>query len=210
MHDVTKFYNFSREVIISAGYASEIEWQARKRFESVSVDEFLGQMAWVVLASGMKEAVVRAKYPGVTSSFFEWDVAEIMAHGEACALAALNSFGHRGKIYAILEGVEKVYREGWDHLKTRISTNPIKVLQEFKFIGPITSYHLAKNLGLDVAKPDRHLVRIAAAFGYADVQRFCREISEEVGDPVPVVDIVLWRYATLDKNYIERIESFKI
>jgi 3-methyladenine DNA glycosylase Tag len=207
MSESTRFYDHAKTVITAAGYGPEIEWQAAKRFESVTEEEFLSQLAWVVLASGMKESIVRAKYPGVSSSFFEWDISEIMAHGEACALASLHSFGHRGKIYAILDGAEKVNREGWDHLKIRISKNPIKVLQEFKFIGPITVYHLAKNLGLDVAKPDRHLVRIAAAFGYSDVQRFCRDISEEVGDSVPVVDIVLWRYATIAPNYLEVIKS---
>lgn len=208
--ELETFYNFAKEVIIKAGYESEIEWQASKSFESVSEDEFLGELAWVILASGMKEAVVRAKYPGVESSFFEWDVPEILKHGEACVWAALNSFGHKGKIYAILEGVEKVNREGFDHLKIRIERDPIKVLQEFKFIGPITSFHLAKNLGISVAKADRHLVRIATAFGYTDVQQFCKFLSENSGDKIQVVDIVLWRYATLDKDYIQRIESFKI
>ncbi len=204
------FYNFAKEVVVKAGYESEIEWQASKRFESVSETDFLGELAWVILASGMKESVVRVRFPGVESSFFGWDATEILKHGEACVWSALNSFGHEGKIYAILEGVEKVEREGFDHLKIRIEKDPIKVLQEFKFIGPITSFHLAKNLGVPVAKADRHLVRIASAFGCADVQRFCKFLSDKSGDKIQVVDIVLWRYATLDKDYIQRIELFKI
>lgn len=209
MSDAIGFYDYAKAVVIASGYGPEIEWQAGKIFESVTEEEFLSQLAWVILASGMKEAVVRAKYPGVESSFFSWDVSEILAHGNACCTEALASFGHRGKIHAILEGVEKVDREGWHHLKRRVSHHPISVLQEFKFIGPITSFHLAKNMGLPVAKPDRHLVRIATAVGYSDVQRFCRDLSGESGDSVPVVDIVLWRYATITSDYLKVIEEMR-
>jgi thermostable 8-oxoguanine DNA glycosylase len=65
----------------------------------------------------------------------------------------------------------------------------------------VTVYHLAKNIGLQFAKPDRHLVSISNKAGYQDVQAFCRDISNQVGDSITVVDLVLWRFATLEKNY---------
>ena len=61
---------------------------------------------------------------------------------------------------------------------------------------------MAKNIGIQVAKPDRHLVRMAKAAGYSDVQLFCRTISQLSGDSIPVVDIVLWRFATIEKDYL--------
>src|SRR5204862_28581 len=36
------------------------------------------------------------------------------------------------------------------------------------YIGPVTCWHLAKNVGMDVVKPDRHLVRMAQASGARD------------------------------------------
>lgn len=62
-----------------------------------------------------------------------------------------------------------------------------------------------KNLGIQVAKPDRHLVRIAQNYGFNDVQKFCSSISEKTNDPVSVVDLVLWRYATLDREYLSNL-----
>ena len=77
-------------------------------------------------------------------------------------------------------------------------------------IGPITKFHLARNLGLDYAKPDRHLVKIALAFGYSNVQAFCREASELTGDKIGLVDLVFWRFAVLNANkYLELIEIYK-
>ena len=62
-------------------------------------------------------------------------------------------------------------------------------------LGPITSHHLAKNLGLQAAKSDRHLQRIADALGFGGVTETCQVLSEYSGDPISVVDIVLWRFA---------------
>jgi hypothetical protein len=49
---------------------------------------------------------------------------------------------------------------------------------------------------------DRHLTRLASHAGYNDVQLFYRDISSQTGDSVPVVDIVLWRFATINENYL--------
>ena len=73
-------------------------------------------------------------------------------------------------------------------------------METLPWIGPITKYHLARNLGIDVAKPDRHLVRLAKRFGYNEstgVQQMCEELAERTRDRIGVVDVVLWRYANL-------------
>ena len=58
---------------------------------------------------------------------------------------------------------------------------------------------------MPVAKPDRHLVRIAEGVGYDSPQQLCDVVSEIVGDPVSVVDIVTWRYATLKGDFVYRL-----
>lgn len=196
-----------KQSVIASGFGIEIDWQARIRYDDVAESHFLRELAWVILASGMKEKVIRQKFPAISEAFFSFASAKTIAENrDKCIAAALRAFGHKGKIPAIADGAAKVNTEGFDHLKARILTNPIKVLQEFGFVGPITVYHLAKNLGLQVAKPDRHLVRIAAVCGYSDVQKFCQEVSKIGGDSVPVVDIILWRYATLNPDYLKKFQ----
>jgi 3-methyladenine DNA glycosylase/8-oxoguanine DNA glycosylase len=62
------------------------------------------------------------------------------------------------------------------------------------FIGPVTQYHLARNLGFNVVKPDVHLVRLAKKFSFEDADALCSAISREVGLRKGLVDLVLWRY----------------
>ena len=194
-------YRFAKCRVIKAGYAKEIEWQENIRLDKVTELDFLRELAWVILASGMKEKIIRQVFPRITAAFLDFGSAEaITEHETECKAEALKAFNNKRKIGAIIAGAWKVKGNGWFHIKKRLqgSKDPLGVLREFSFIGPITFYHLAKNIGLPVAKPDRHLVRIAEGEGYEDVQAFCSHISELTGDSVPVVDIVLWRYATLE------------
>ena len=85
--------------------------------------------------------------------------------------------------------------------------DPINKLQALPYIGPITSYHLAKNLGVPCAKSDRHLKRLSEMLGFNCVQQFCKEVSTLSGDAIHVVDLVLWRFATLQRDYLKILKG---
>jgi len=68
--------------------------------------------------------------------------------------------------------------------------------QSLPWIGPITKYYMAKNLGADVCKPDRHLTRIAGKYDM-ELEELCKKLSEESGDHISMVDNVIWRVANL-------------
>jgi hypothetical protein len=44
------------------------------------------------------------------------------------------------------------------------------------------------------AKPDRHLVHLALSLGFGSPHDLCSAIAESTGDPVQIVDLILWRY----------------
>ncbi len=200
-------YEMAKNAIIDQGYAEEIAWQEGLRFQDVTETDFLRENAWVVLCSGMRETVVRSRFRAVSESFENWVSAKrIVEKRSHCRRKALCHFNHIAKIEAIIDTAERVAAQGFSKFKELIRSRPLSALQSLRFVGPITSYHLAKNLGLPLAKPDRHLVRWANAAGYSDVQVFCAEISRSTGDSVPVVDLVLWRFATIHPDYLEQFE----
>lgn len=199
-----KTYKAVKNQVIKLGYGPEICNQMQVSFEKLTERGFLSEYAWVVLASGMKERVVRDKFPAFKAAFGGLVSAlDIVENSLAYSERAEKVFGHKRKIGAIVNaaGIILMEPEGFQSFKEHIRSRGISALYSLPYIGPITSYHLAKNIGFPVAKPDRHLVRIAYIYGYKDVQKFCEDISEMSGDPVPVVDIVLWRFATLTDNY---------
>ena len=114
-----------------------------------------------------------------------------------CRRRALATFRNTRKIDAILEIVQRVAAEGIDVIRDSIRANGTDYLREFPLMGPITAIHLAKNLEVQIVKPDRHLVRLAKSAGYESADVMCRTIADHVGDSLSVIDIVLWRYATI-------------
>jgi len=83
---------------------------------------------------------------------------------------------------------------GFEAFKLKLVGNFFDFGRTLPFIGPVTVQHLAKNLGVEAAKPDRHLTRLADRFGYETVQEMCSAISGRTGDSLSVTDLVLWRF----------------
>jgi len=191
-------YVKAKTLLVQMGYAHEIDWQEKRRLTDVGESDFLRESAWVILSSGMREAVIRAKFGLISKIFFNWIGSKIIVENkDECLVKSLQVFNHTGKFKAILNVSERVYQQGFNQIKRRISNQGIRYIRTIPYMGPITSYHLAKNLGIDVVKPDRHLSRISERAGYSDPTDMCTKISQHVGDRLSVIDIVLWRYATL-------------
>lgn len=206
VRSLAELYLNAKRFVLEAGFEAEVAWQENACWTPLTEHRFLSEAAWVVLSSGMRESVVRAVFPAIAAAFAGFSTAsEAAAAVKKGRTKALRVFRHAGKIDAIIAIVAHVNDIGLAAVSHRLACEGATYLRTLPYIGPVTVYHLAKNLGQDVAKPDRHLVRIAHACGYNDPQILCRQLGDFVGDPVPVVDIVLWRFATLVKNYVDII-----
>lgn len=197
-------YLFAKTIVIDEGYSEEIRWQDELQFENIDESTFLKELGWVTLTSGMKTEIIANRFDKISECFYNWVSArKIAGNSEMCLRRALQIFNHKKKIAAIINAAEIIVKLGFHKLKEAIKKDPINTLRMFNFIGPITAFHLAKNIGIPIAKPDRHLQRIVHHEGYDDVQKFCRDVADMSGDKIQVVDLVLWRYATLEPNYLK-------
>jgi hypothetical protein len=174
------YYLELKNDLIALGYKHEIDWQTNLQPVSDAF-VFRNECIWVILNSGLKEQIARSIWNSIQSAW---------AHGFNTDFA----FKHPGKVKAI-DFIRENYEAIFDGYCT--SLDRLTYLQNIPFIGPITKYHLAKNLGYDVVKPDRHLVRIAKEYGYDNPTELCNSISAATGDKICVVDLVLWRSANL-------------
>jgi hypothetical protein len=177
------------------GLDREVEWQRRATFHEFGETDLLRQSAWVILCSGFRVSVVAQVFDYLSLCFCDWESADaVVSAFPACRDAALASFAHRRKLDAIVDVARRVQRFSFTRVKFAILCDPIGELQKFPYIGKITAAHLAKNLGFDVAKPDRHLVRISQQLGYSSARELCNAIAADTGEPVKVIDLILWRY----------------
>lgn len=209
LEQLATLYMFAKQAVINDGYASEIDWQDGIVFDHLTETDFLREAAWVVLSSGMSELVIRRKFPQISDAFLNWESASQIAESASeCSEVALRHFRHQKKINSILTIAIHISESGFEVIYERIRKDGPSYFSQFPYFGPATSRHLAKNIGLQVAKPDRHLTRISERTGYCTPERMCADIANLVGDKISVVDIVLWRYATLHKDYPQFFRPF--
>jgi hypothetical protein len=190
-----QIYARASDYIAAAGLDHEVAWQRNANLASISESMLLREAAWVILCSGFRESVVRRVFDHISLCFCDWDsAAAIVESYPACHLAAQASFHSPAKLSAIVEIARRINAIGFDVLKSELMTDPITTLRQFPYIGPITVWHLAKNLGYDSPKPDRHLTRIAKRMGFSGPEQFCAAIAAASGEAVKVIDLVVWRY----------------
>lgn len=166
-----------KSALIDRGYASEIDWAADVK-PCDNANDFACEAIWVVLNGGMREQVARSIWSRIRPA---------LEAGEPID----GLFGHKLKVRAI--------KEIWSNRELMFAMyctamDKLEFLNDLPHIGSVTKFHLARNLGLDVCKPDRHLVRIAAP---QSPDELCTRLSMETGDRIGLVDCVIWRAANL-------------
>ncbi|MCA0012882.1 hypothetical protein LB561_09965 [Mesorhizobium sp. B292B1B] len=163
----------------------ELDPDAMKKVETksppIDATDFALKVSYVILNSGMRWTVAQDIWSRMKPSLIET--------GEVG-----DTFGHPGKKKSInqvmtnrtdyFDGFRSVWQIGSDAV--------IEFCETLPHVGGITKYHLAKNLGVDVAKPDVLLERVAARSGET-VQELCSRLSNRSGDSVSKVDYVIWK-----------------
>ena len=196
--------------VINKGFSWEIDWQENQCIKSLSESEFYREAAWVILSSGMSVRSVTSVFNKISRVFLNWEDSEkIVKQGDTCVNQALKHFNHKGKINAILSIIRHVNNIGFEVFKTELIDNGVEHIQQFSFFGPATSFHLAKNIGMNVVKPDRHLMRLAEALNFSTPDKLCKAIANQIDEKISVVDVVLWRYCVMNPNYLAMIKRFK-
>lgn len=177
--DIIGFYNKAKEFVLNTEYVKEFEDVDKRYFKDTTPQKFLSQYAFVVLNAGMKNQVAEKMY-------------------ERMCKEGIDTVHHMGKKKAIIY-VSDNYVSIFEELKNRHGDlRKIEFLKDLPWIGDITKYHLARNLGIDCAKPDRHLFRLAEKYGFENTHLMCDYINSKTGDRVGSIDLVLWRYINLN------------
>lgn len=141
-------------------------------------DDFAREAIFVIANSGMRHTVA--------AGIFKRCLATLMS-----GTPVSEAFGHKGKAGAM----ETIWRDREQLLAGYlVAEDKLAFLEALPWIGPITKFHLAKNFGLNHAKPDLHLQRMAQRQG-TTVQELCENLAQESGLRAATVDVILWRAA---------------
>ncbi|QFT76013.1 hypothetical protein FIU90_00520 [Erythrobacter sp. THAF29] len=158
-----------------AGYKAAIEWSENIRM-TADAENFASEAIYVICNSGMGNRIALPIFQ---------DCMIALRAGHSCKTV----FGHPGKSDAI----DYIWKERRALFRKLMKADDlIEFCAKLPWIGPVTKFHLAKNLGADVAKPDVHLNRLAEPEGVT-AQELCERLAKETGYRAATVDLVLWR-----------------
>ena len=181
--NICEFYYMAYDAINKTKYSYEINYiDSLKPIEEQDAYAFFLEYVWVVLNAGMKEQVARNIYNRYCENF---------------DIIFINHPTKRKAIEHMINNYEQIFDELLD------AEDKIKYLETLYWIGPITKYHLARNMGIECVKPDRHLVRLSGMFGFESPLELCEVIKNDNGTMLGTIDVVLWRYCNLFKGYTE-------
>lgn len=157
------------------GLGPRIAW-SETILPPLSAELFAEEAIYVICNSGMNNRVASTIYTRCIDALRE-------------GRAVRDVFGHPGKAAAI----ERIWLER-DALFAayQAAGDKAEQLQSLPFIGGVTALHLAKNFGVDTAKPDVHLERLARREDIT-TEQLCARLAAETGYRVATIDTILWR-----------------
>lgn len=195
----TKALEFTTEY-----YKEDLDRISSTKFENITPDFFLREMAWCICVSGFNAKVVSKFFPKlleILDPMFsdiangKWQYWDDCRYTLDKPLAGV--FRNKRKMDAIIyNSIELVSRgikkKSWELYRDSELDSPDK-LEKFQMIGPAISKHLARNIGLlNFVKPDVHLKRFALNWKFKDPDELCLAIQKEFNLPLGLIDLVLW------------------
>ena len=193
MKNLVEFFKKAEQFVRNNGFDQEIDWcDRRPSFDLCDEQRFLHEYAWVVFNSGMRNRVVAAKWNALKEAFEFFHRERIIQNQATVMKNALRVFGNYKKVAAVID-VATDHLSKWLEFHDDIRNDTLATLDALPFIGPVTKYHLARNLGFDYIKPDRHLIRLSAQFNMTPFV-LCEKIHQATGRRLGTVDVILWRY----------------
>ncbi|WJY18324.1 hypothetical protein QQS45_11960 [Alteriqipengyuania flavescens] len=158
-----------------AGYGPSIDW-SKTIAEPADAEAFASEAVYVICNSGFRNSIA--------TPIFHKCMAALRAGGTASSV-----YGHEGKC----AGIDYIWQNRTALFAAyRQDADKLAYLRTLPWIGPVTSYHLYKNLGGDHAKPDVHMERLARR-DKTTTAKLCRRLARQSGYRIATIDTVLWR-----------------
>ena len=163
------------KAVREAGYTSAIE-RSENMQPPATAAAFATEAIYVICNSGLANSVA--------VPVFERCMAALLSGQSATTV-----FGHPGKASAI----DRIWKKRASLFRQlQKSDDLIAFCASLPWTGKITKFHLAKNLGADVAKPDVHLNRLGESEGRS-AQEICERLATITGYRIATIDLILWR-----------------
>ena len=182
-------------------YQKELDQISSVKFEDLHPVHFFREVCWVIHATGFSAKAVGKFFERLMTAY--GDFIDLAQEDKNTVIERVRKVvNNPPKIIAVHQMAKNLTlglgTVGWEEYKNQNLSSP-DLLKKLPYIGKITCFHLARNIGLlECVKPDLHLVRLAKHWGYKDCLSMCEDIQkqheETSGEKLPlgIIDLAIW------------------
>lgn len=196
LSDSPKVYFKKAEKFAFQHYEKEIKNIWGTKFEEITPEFFFHECIWVIHATGFSASAVGKFIHRVIEAYGDFRVLaeEDFEKAFSRIRKVCNNKQKAASIFEIAEILSTI--KDWEAWKNE-NINDVDKLQKLPYIGPVTKYHLGRNIGLlDSVKPDLHFVRMAKHWGFENSLKMCQHLQEGTNYPLGIIDLILWYSAS--------------
>jgi len=193
---IQKYFDDSYR-FVNKFYSNELNYYLNLDFHLLTIDNFYQEYIWCVHTAGFSAKIVGKHINNllkIYSPYYLYATTDFNQSFESLKLICNNQLKSQAiwKLANIL--ITELKTIDWLTFKNQHLNTPEK-LQRLPYIGKITCFHLARNIGLlDSVKPDLHLTRLATHFGFKTPIEMCQAINSDL--PLGIIDLILWYAAS--------------
>jgi DNA-3-methyladenine glycosylase I len=188
--------------------------------QSLTDCDYFHVLVKVIFYSGFKAAVVDRIVDKIIATFEDFhQVALFTDHDIQAIIQKGEIIGNKKKIEGVIANAKaflnllkyhssfKAYLDSFDAHQSDTNLFRLKsdLQKRFSYLGPITVFHFLTDVGFNVLKPDRVIMRIFYRLGLILTENDLtnaimvgRRLSEATGYPIRYIDIILVSYGQLD------------
>ena len=190
------------EAFVRENFPEDLEWSERiihTSIKDITKQWFYSEYAHCVYCSGFNVRIVWMKSDALREAYYDYDPVKVAANPDEVRRKAMKKtcIRNKRKVDAIIKAAPIINQLEWPGFLYKARGN-FNVFKTLPYIADVLKYHLARNIGFNVIKPDVHIKRLAKYYGL-DPFKMCDMLSESTGLPRHTVDSILWRAAQQKK-----------
>jgi DNA-3-methyladenine glycosylase I len=217
-----------QEISINDTFLKEINERKERVFDKNKPDSYFYEiMIRDIFGAGFRATAVTKRWPSIREAFAYFDIKKVSEYDEQDLRRLMNNpniIRNKRKLEACIYNAKKMkelseqfgsFGEFLDYNKNNFVILEHKLVNNFRYLGNIVVLDYLKDIGMDIIKPDVHVMRVFFRLGFIESEDQTREninklieiaeqIKRETGEKLAVIDAVFWIYGGGGDGHVKK------
>lgn len=217
-----------QELSVNDNFNKEILERRRRVFDESKPDSyFFENLVRDVFNAGMKAATVTGKLPSIREAFSDFDIRKVSNYDSSNLskmLANPKIIRHQRKLHdcilnaKVMKSLSEEYGSFGEYLSSHsddLHSLAVELTLRFGSVGHTVALDYLKDVGMDVIKPDVHVLRVLHRLGFLDSEKQSEQniyrtikVAEKMKsfphEKLSVIDAVLWMYGGSGDGHVKK------